>query len=72
LSGCAGSCYSHLAQVIAYLAITGCPVGLLPNFGARRLQWRRLPPSKNVTERQVNWQWLFVPDWLKESQLPTS
>jgi GxxExxY protein len=63
---------SHLAQVIAYLAITGCPVGLLLNFGARSLQWRRILPPKNVTEHQVNRQWLFVPDWLKESQLPTS
>lgn len=25
---------SHLAQVIGYLAVTGCPVGLLINFGA--------------------------------------
>jgi len=68
LSGCAGSCYGHLAQVIACLAITGWPVGLLLNFGARSLQWRRLLPPKNVTEHHVNRQWLLMPDWLKDSQ----
>jgi len=56
---------SHLAQVIGYLAVTGCPVGLLINFGARSLQWRRILPPKNITEHSVNRQWLFVPDWLK-------
>src|SRR5689334_16486493 len=35
---------SHLAQVIGYLAVTGCPVGLLINFGARSLQYRRILP----------------------------
>lgn len=55
---------SHLAQVIGYLAVTGCPVGLLINFGARSLQWRRIFPPKSVTEHQVNRQWLYVPDWL--------
>jgi GxxExxY protein len=29
---------SHLAQVIGYLAVAECPVGLLINFGARSLQ----------------------------------
>lgn len=60
---------SHLAQVIGYLAVTGCPVGLLINFGARSLQWRRIFPPKDVAEHRVNRQWLFVPDWLRE--LPT-
>ena len=35
---------SHVAQVIGYLAVTSCPVGLLINFGARSLQWRRILP----------------------------
>jgi len=26
---------SHVAQIIGYLAVTGCPVGLLINFGQR-------------------------------------
>lgn len=56
---------SHIAQVIGYLAVTGCPVGLLLNFGTRSLQWRRILPPKNVTEHRINRQWLFVPDWLK-------
>ena len=57
---------SHLAQVIGYLAVTHCPVGPLINFGARSLQWKRILPSTKVAEHQVNRQWLFVPDWLKE------
>jgi GxxExxY protein len=56
---------SHQAQVIGYLAVTKCPLGLLINFGARSLQWKRIFPPRNVTEHQVNRQWLFVPDWLK-------
>jgi GxxExxY protein len=57
---------SHVAQVIGYLAVTGCPVGLLINFGARSLRWRRILPPVKITEHKVNRQWLFVPDWLKE------
>ena len=56
---------SHIAQIIGYMAVTGCPVGLLLNFGARSLQWRRIFPPKNITEHRVNRQWLFVPDWLQ-------
>lgn len=56
---------SHLAQVIGYLAVTGCPVGLLVNFGTRSLQWRRVLPPRDIAARRVNRQWLFVPDWLR-------
>ena len=56
---------SHVAQLIGYLAVTGCPVGLLINFGERSLRWRRILPPKDITEHRVNRQWLFVPDWLK-------
>ena len=56
---------SHMAQVIGYLAVTGCPAGLLVNFGARSLQWKRVFPPKDVTAQRINRQWLFVPDRLK-------
>ncbi len=59
---------SHVAQIIGYLAVTKCPIGLLINFGARSLQWKRILPPKTVSEHQVNRQWLFVPDWLKKNE----
>ena len=57
---------SHLAQVIGYLAVSGCSVGLLVNYGRRSLEWKRILPPKDVAECQVNRQWLWVPDWLRE------
>jgi GxxExxY protein len=57
----------HTAQAIGYLAVTGCPLGLLINFGCRRLQYHRILPPLKIQEHQVNHQWLFVPDWLKQS-----
>jgi hypothetical protein len=51
--------------LISYLAIIGCPVGLLLNFGERSLRRRRIFPPKDVAAHRVNRQWLFVPDWLK-------
>ena len=45
---------SHLAQVIGYLAVTGCPIGLLINFGERSLNYKRILPPKHITEHKVN------------------
>ncbi len=63
---------SHLAQVISYLAISGCPIGLLINFGERSLRYRRIFPPKKISEHLINRQWLFVPDWLKDDLSATS
>ena len=59
---------SHLAQMIGYLAVSRCPVGLLINFGLRSLQHRRVFPPKKIDEFHLNRQWLFVPDWLQPSE----
>ena len=32
---------THTAQLLNYLAISGCPVGLLVNFQGSRLEWKR-------------------------------
>jgi GxxExxY protein len=58
---------SHVAQVISYLAVSGTSIGLLINFGERSLQYRRIFPPKKVQDHFINRQWLFVPDWLKQS-----
>ena len=57
---------SHLAQVIGYLGVSGCPIGLLINFRERSLKFRRILPPKKIKEDLINRQWLFVPDWLRE------
>ncbi len=59
---------SHLGQVIGYLALTSCPVGLLINFGERSLRYRRVFPPQKVIDHLVNRQWLFIPDWLKRRE----
>ncbi len=56
---------SHLAQIIGYLAVSGCSIGLLINFGERSLVHRRIFPPEKIIADLVNRQWLFVPDWLK-------
>ena len=61
---------SHLAQVIGYLAVSGCPIGLLINFGERSLRHQRIFPPQKLTNHLLNRQWLFVPDWLKSERSP--
>jgi GxxExxY protein len=55
----------YLGQVITYLNHTGLSVGLLINFGERSLRPRRVFPSPQATGFHHNYQWMFVPDWLK-------
>lgn len=56
---------SHIAQVIGYLAVSKCEVGLLINFGKRSLEFRRILPPRNIQQHKPNKQWLFVPDGIK-------
>ena len=56
---------SHLRQIIGYMAVTGCPIGLLINFGRRSLEYRRIFPPTDITAHRISKQWLVVPDWLK-------
>jgi len=56
----------HLAQVVGYLAVSGCPIGLLINFGRSSLEHKRIFPPKSIQEHRVNPKWLFIPGWLKE------
>jgi len=40
----------EVAQVICYLAATQSPVGLLLNFGRKRLEYKRILPPQKITD----------------------
>jgi phosphoribosylformylglycinamidine cyclo-ligase/phosphoribosylamine--glycine ligase/phosphoribosylformylglycinamidine cyclo-ligase len=40
----------QIGQVITYLVATGSPIGLLYNFGRKRLEFKRVLPPKDVQE----------------------
>jgi GxxExxY protein len=40
----------HEVQLISYLKATGCEIGLLINFGARKLEYKRILPPVKVKE----------------------
>jgi phosphoribosylformylglycinamidine cyclo-ligase/phosphoribosylamine--glycine ligase/phosphoribosylformylglycinamidine cyclo-ligase len=42
----------EIGQTITYLAATGSPVGLLYNFGRRKLDYKRILPPKTIQEWQ--------------------
>jgi phosphoribosylformylglycinamidine cyclo-ligase/phosphoribosylamine--glycine ligase/phosphoribosylformylglycinamidine cyclo-ligase len=44
----------EVGQVIAYVAATGSPVGMLYNFGRKKLEFKRILPPKNVQEWHSN------------------
>ncbi len=62
---------SHMAQIIGYLAVSMCPIGLLINFGERSLRYKRVFPPLKVTEHIINRQWLYVPDWMRDENRKT-
>ena len=59
---------THVAQIIGYLAVTRCPVGLLINFGARSLEQKRILPPTKFLDHQVNRQWLYSPPSLRAAE----
>ncbi len=40
-------CDEHLGQVINYLKVSGCPLGLVLNFRHPKLQWKRVILTKD-------------------------
>ncbi len=55
----------YRGQVVTYLNHTGLQVGHLINFGERRLRVRRVFPSVQAAKYPVQYEWLFIPDWLR-------
>ena len=69
ITGCAMAVHRELGPGLRENSYqSGCPIGLLINFGERSLNHRRILPPKNVAEVLINRQWLFVPDWLQSGQ----
>ncbi|MBM4431756.1 MAG: GxxExxY protein [Chloroflexi bacterium] len=44
----------EIAQVVTYLAATGLPVGLLLNFGRRRLEYKRIFRPRKLDDWQAH------------------
>lgn len=55
----------EIGQVVTYLAATGAPLGLLYNFGQKRLIYKRILPPKDVQEWR---QYLFRCVWTPPGQ----
>lgn len=64
----------YVGQVVTYLNFTGLLVGLLLNFGERKMRPHRIFPSNQESGQHIYHDWLFVPDWLKDQKknMPTS
>jgi GxxExxY protein len=43
----------EVAQVLTYLSVAEAPLGLLINFGRKRLEYRRILPPKKVTDSKA-------------------
>ncbi len=62
----------YRGQVITYLNHTGLQVGQLINFGERRLRFQRVFPSVQAAKYPVQYEWLFIPDWLRAERAAQS
>jgi len=45
-------CDEHIGQVINYLKISGCSLGLILNFKHPKLQWKRVILTENKTNHE--------------------